>query len=227
MTNIYARSRRLLAPLATAALVAALAAGCGSTKSSGASSQANATDRAFVAQMIPHHEMAIQMAQSAQQHAQHPRIKTLAAGIITAQTSEIAQLKPIANKLGVTPDQMPTGTGGDQMTGDHMAIGATGSHMTPDAATLGLSMDQMGMSMNMAALDTARPFDRAFIDMMLPHHQGAIRMARAELAKGQNPQLQTIATAIITQQAKEIADMNSWRAAWYGHASPAGGVPAA
>jgi uncharacterized protein (DUF305 family) len=227
VSNIYPRTRRLLPPLATVALVAALAAGCGSTRSSGASSQANATDRAFVAQMIPHHEMAIQMAHSAERQGQHAQIKTLAAGIIAAQTREIAQLEPIVNSLGVIPDQVPTATGGDQISADDMGMGATGSHMTADARALGLSMDQMGMSMNTSALDTARPFDRAFVDMMIPHHQGAIRMARAELRRGQNPQLQTIATAIITQQAKEIADMNSWRAAWYGRASPAGGVPAA
>jgi len=221
MKKIHRRSRRLIAPVASAALVAALAAGCGSTTSSGAPSQANATDSAFVQQMIPHHEMAVQMARSAQQQAQHPQIKTLAGDIIAAQTREIAQLKPIARKIGVTPDQMPAG-------GDQMGMGATGgSHMNADASALGLSMDQMGMSMNMSALDTARPFDRAFVDMMIPHHQGAIRMARAELAKGRNPQLRTIATAIIAQQTKEITDMNSWRAAWYGQASPAGAVPAA
>jgi uncharacterized protein (DUF305 family) len=222
MDKTHTRHRRLLAPLAGAALIAALAAGCGSAKPSGPSSQANATDRAFVAQMIPHHEMAIQMAHSAQQQGQHAQTKTLAGDIIAAQTREIAQLTKLANSIGVTPDQMPTGAS----SGDHMAMGATGSHMSSDASVLGLSMDQMGMSMNMSALDTARPFDRAFVDMMIPHHQGAIRMARAELGKGQNPQLQTIATAIITQQTKEIGGMNSWRAAWYGQTSPAGGVPA-
>ena len=43
--------------------------------------------------------------------------------------------------------------------------------------------------MKMGALKDAKPFDRAFIDEMIPHHQGAIRMARAELAKGSDPEL--------------------------------------
>lgn len=83
------------------------------------------------------------------------------------------------------------------------------------------------MSMNMSSLDTAKPFDRAFIDMMIPHHQGAIRMSRAELAKGSDPQLQTIAKGIITAQTNEITEMNSWRSKWFGAPSPAGGVPTA
>lgn len=36
---------------------------------------------------------------------------------------------------------------------------------------------QLGMAGDMSALDGAQPFDRAFIDAMVPHHQGAIRMA--------------------------------------------------
>jgi uncharacterized protein (DUF305 family) len=62
---------------------------------------------------------------------------------------------------------------------------------------------------------------------MIPHHQGAIRMARAELAKGTNTKLRSIARGIITAQAAEIRQMNSWRKAWYGTTSPAGGVPKA
>jgi len=37
----------------------------------------------------------------------------------------------------------------------------------------------------MIHLEEAIPFDRAFIDAMIPHHQGAIRMARLELARVQ------------------------------------------
>jgi uncharacterized protein (DUF305 family) len=211
MIGTHMRVRRLLGPLVLAALVTALAVGCGST--SKVSSPANAADSAFVQQMIPHHEMAVQMAQSAQIRGQHSQIKTLASSIIVAQSREIAEMKPIAQRLTVVPDQMPSG--------------GMSAHMGGDASALGLSMDQMGMSMNMSSLNTARPFDPAFIDMMIPHHQGAIRMARAELAKGINPQLRTIATGIIAAQAKEIGQLNAWRTSWYGQASSAGGVPTA
>ncbi len=81
--------------------------------------------------------------------------------------------------------------------------------------------------MDMKALMGAKPLDRAFFDMMIPHHQGAIRMARSELARGSDPKLKAIAKAIVAAQTKEIKQMNSWRAQWYGAPSPAGGVPRA
>ncbi|QNA85490.1 DUF305 domain-containing protein [Sphingomonas sp. So64.6b] len=50
--------------------------------------------------------------------------------------------------------------------------------------------------------------DRDFAAMMIPHHQGAIDMAIAELRHGRNPQLKRIAQEIIIEQQQEIAAMN-------------------
>jgi hypothetical protein len=49
--------------------------------------------------------------------------------------------------------------------------------------------------------------DRDFSAMMIPHHQGAIDMAQAELRHGQNEQLRRIAQEIIVEQQQEIAAM--------------------
>ncbi len=215
-------SRQATTMVAVLALVALLAAGCGSsstTKTTG-SAAANAVDQAFVEQMIPHHEMAVQMAQTADTRGQHPQIAALSKNITATQTAEIARLTTIAAQLGVKPDAMPSSS----MQNINMA---SSGHMSVAAHTLGIPAAQMGMSMNMSSLDTAQPFDRAFIDMMIPHHQGAIRMALAELNGGRDPQLKTIATGIIAAQTKEINEMNTWRTSWYGAPSPAGGVPSA
>jgi uncharacterized protein (DUF305 family) len=193
----------------TALAVTALAAGTAATPAARAATKANATDRAFVREMVPHHEMAVEMAKMADMQGQHAELKTAAAAIVTDQTKEISTLKRIARRLGVTPVKMPSGH--DQMM--------------RDAETLGLTMDEMGMSMDMDMLDGAKPFDREFIDMMITHHQGAIRMARAERAKGKDAHLRQIARAIITAQANEIRQMNAWRKLWYGATSPSGGVP--
>ena len=50
--------------------------------------------------------------------------------------------------------------------------------------------------------------DRYFVAMMIPHHQGAIDMAVAELRYGRNPQLKRIAQEIIVDQQQEIAVMD-------------------
>jgi hypothetical protein len=72
---------------------------------------------------------------------------------------------------------------------------------------------------------SATATDRAFAAEMIGHHEGAIRMARLELAEGKDPEMRTLAKAIIAAQATEIEQMNAWRRDWYGAASPAGGVP--
>ena len=179
-----------------------------------AQAAATATDRAFVREMIPHHEMATEMADMAKSDGGHARIRALGAKIVRDQTAEIKTLRRIARTLGVTPATMPEG-------------GKMSSQMEADLQTLRVSERRSGMSMGMAELHEARSFDRKFIDMMISHHAGAIRMARAELARGTDSRLRRIARAVVSAQAKEIREMNGWRKSWYGRTSPSGGVPGA
>ena len=72
----------------------------------------------------------------------------------------------------------------------------------------------------MTELAASQPFDKAFIDAMVPHHQGAIVMATQLLETGTSPELQTMARAMVKAQTAEIAQMKKWRAEWYGAASP-------
>jgi uncharacterized protein (DUF305 family) len=76
---------------------------------------------------------------------------------------------------------------------------------------MGMGQSEMGMNTDMPMLRRAKPFDRAFIDQMVPHHQGAITMARKELANGSQPALREMAQHMIDAQTKEIAQMHEWR----------------
>jgi uncharacterized protein (DUF305 family) len=214
MSHRFTRAASLAAAVALAIPASAGVVSAIAAPTQAAKGTANATDRAFVREMIPHHQMAVEMAKMAKMNGDHAKIRTLAGKIITAQNGEISTLTTIAKSLGVTPAKMLTN---GQMSAQTMR----------DLDTLGVTMSQSGMMMNMSDLDGAKPFDRKFIDMMIPHHQGAIRMARAELAKGKNTKLRSVARGIVSAQAKEIRQMNSWRKAWYGKTSPAGGVPKA
>jgi uncharacterized protein (DUF305 family) len=61
------------------------------------------------------------------------------------------------------------------------------------------------------------PFDRAFIDAMVPHHRSAIEMAKvAQRAGLSSPELNGIALNIIDSQQQEIDRMLAWREKWYG-----------
>jgi uncharacterized protein (DUF305 family) len=168
--------------LAVLAATAALAvAGCGDDDaSSSESSSGNGVDRAFVADMIPHHESAIEMAKIAQQRGESAFVKELADDIATSQSNEIATMRREDEALelaGVKP------------------------------GSLGVPGHMMGMDDDPATLKSADPFDEAFIKMMIPHHEGAIEMAKVELAKGEDPELKALAQDITDAQQREISDM--------------------
>ena len=72
-----------------------------------------------------------------------------------------------------------------------------------------LAENEAAMSKMMAAMAVkpAGDVDKDFVATMVPHHQGAIEMAQAELRHGHNEQLRRIAQEIIVDQTQEIAAM--------------------
>jgi uncharacterized protein (DUF305 family) len=58
--------------------------------------------------------------------------------------------------------------------------------------------------------------DSHFIEQMIPHHEGAIEMAKLALEKSKRPEMLSLAKNIITAQEKEIVDMKAWYKDWYG-----------
>ncbi len=68
-------------------------------------------------------------------------------------------------------------------------------------------------SMNLGVADAE--YDLRFIDAMIPHHEGAIAMAKDALTKSSRKEMKNLAQAIITAQKKEIAEMKKWRSSWY------------
>lgn len=162
------------------AVGALFVAGCGDTNSPKNGATGNPVDRAFVAGMLPHHQSAVQMATIATQRGQSAFVKQLAQNIVRTQNREIAVMRSADRTLAA-------------------ADVAKGS--------LGVPEHMMGMSGDVASLNTANPFDPAFLKMMIPHHEGALVMARAELAKGADPKLKGLAQNIITGQQSELAAM--------------------
>jgi uncharacterized protein (DUF305 family) len=65
--------------------------------------------------------------------------------------------------------------------------------------------------------------DQHFIVQMIPHHEGAIDMARLALERSTRAEVRTLAENIIAAQTKEIRDMSAWYAEWFGSAPPSGG----
>ena len=69
------------------------------------------------------------------------------------------------------------------------------------------AMDKMHKSMTKPMMGMP---DHDFAMMMLPHHQGAVDMAKIELKYGTDPKLRKMAQQIVTSQQKEIQELQAW-----------------
>jgi hypothetical protein len=86
---------------------------------------------------------------------------------------------------------------------------AASASFAQDATAAFKAENDAAMDKMMAGM-SVRPsgdIDRDFVEMMIPHHQGAIEMAESELRHGKNEQLRRIAQEIIVDQQQEIAAM--------------------
>jgi uncharacterized protein (DUF305 family) len=147
------------------------------------------SDERFIDAMVPHHQGAIEMAKVALKHAEHEEIKELSHNIISSQQAEIEELKSIKKEEFGT-SQVPMEMSQEQMRG-------------------------MGMMMDPQELADKEPFDKAFIDAMIPHHQSAIYMAQVAHEKSHNPHIKELAEHIMSAQQAEIEHMTHWRQQWY------------
>ena len=147
------------------------------------------SDERFIDAMVPHHQGAIAMARVALKNAEHDEIIELSENIVSTQQAEIKDLKSIKQEEFGT-SEVPMEMSPQQMRG-------------------------MGVMMDPQELANREPFDRAFIDAMIPHHQSAIEMAEVASEKSENPRIKELAENIISAQQTEIEQMKQWRREWY------------
>jgi uncharacterized protein (DUF305 family) len=69
-------------------------------------------------------------------------------------------------------------------------------------------------------MDMMAEVDRVFIEMMIPHHQGANEMAEMALQRAESPEVRELAQSIIDEQTREIEQMRTWYRQWYGMEVP-------
>ncbi len=101
-----------------------------------------------------------------------------------------------------------------------------GMHQMPDGSMMmdvnnqmhtSMTMDSMMEAMTASLKDkTGQEFDSAFLEEMIPHHQGAIEMAQMVLKTSKKPELIKLANDIISAQQKEINMMRDWQRQWFG-----------
>ena len=109
-----------------------------------------------------------------------------------------------------------------------LTVGAGGAYALTkrsDTSVSNNAMDHASMAMNSASADkmadglegkTGDDFDKAFIEMMIEHHEGAVEMANQARQNAKHSEIKAMAEDIISVQTREIAQMKSWQQQW-GH----------
>lgn len=150
-------------------------------------------DLQFIDTMTHHHQGALDMAKMALGKTTNPELKKFAQKIIDDQTKEIGQLKEWRDKW---------------FAGKPMAINIEMPGMMD-------SMKMMsGDGMKKMEAATGKDFDVMFLNMMTPHHAGAVTMAKEALTKAEHAEVKTLANQIIKAQEAEIKMMAHWKAKW-------------
>lgn len=143
-------------------------------------------DLQFIDTMILHQQGATEMATLAGSRLQNEKLKELARNIPSNQKREIGLMK--AWRKEWYPGALPA---------ENMLMPGMGGAM-------------MDMA-NMKNAPSGPAFDAMFIDMMIPHHQGAVQMGENALAKAGRPELKELAKKIIDAQTREIEEMKKLR----------------
>jgi len=148
-------------------------------------------DLMFIDAMVAHHQGAIAMAQPADSNAMHPELKDFAHKVVDDQSREVALMTQWRDQW------------------------FPGRPKTPNILDMpGMSKTMMDISpMHMEKM-TGAAFDKMFVDMMIPHHEGAVTMAKDALARSQRPEIRELAQRIIDAQQGEIEMMNRWKSEW-------------
>lgn len=148
----------------------------------------NDADIMFAQMMIPHHQQAVEMSEMLLAKEGIPaQVVEFAQGVIDAQGPEIDRMNAMLEAWGQQP---VTDSGGM----DHGEMGGMSGMMSQE---------------DMTALEKAQGTEaaRLYLEQMTAHHEGAVDMARDEVADGQNPHAITLAEQVINDQEAEIAQM--------------------
>lgn len=140
----------------------------------------------FLYEMVPHHKAAIQMSQSVLEFSQNPKIRKLAEAIIHEQTIGIEKMQGLLAGIKDYP------------------------HINKEKEALYLQASRDIQKQMVQELDAVQPsghVDKDFLEGMLPHHEGAVKLATNILKHTDHDLLKKIAQHIVASQNRQMKQM--------------------
>lgn len=147
-------------------------------------------DKDFAEMMVIHHQGAVDMAKAELAFGKDTVIRNMASSILSAQKSEIAKMQAIISSLPKVQSVTHMDRANDPLMKSMNGM-MDASHNTPMSGDV----------------------DRDFVTMMIPHHEGAVEMAKVQVRQGRNAALKKMAQQMIDDQTREIGQFRQWLSA--------------
>jgi uncharacterized protein (DUF305 family) len=154
----------------------------------------DAFDEAYIADMLAHHEGAVNMAEQAAAVTAHDEIRTLAINIMQTQTTEMMEMRTWQKDWGYK-------------------VTTSGGHNSHSGGGMDMSGDMVEMQNTLQGL-TGETYDKEFLKQMILHHEQAVEMSRSAATNAKHQEIKDLASAVITAQTTEIEQMRQWQKEW-------------
>lgn len=154
----------------------------------------DAFDEAYIADMLAHHEGALNMSENAGAFAVHDEIRTLTGNIIQTQSAEVMKMREWQKEWGYK----------ETMSGGHNSHGGGGMDM---------SGDMVEMQNRLQGL-RGEEYDKEFLKQMILHHEQAIEMSQYAATNAKHQEIKDLASSVMSEQKTEIDQMKQWQQEW-------------
>ncbi len=164
---------------AAAALIVLGLVGCGGNSDERAE-QPPRVDDAFVVRLLAQQQAGAEVVRAAGERVEEPAVKRLVARMERVREPRVAELATANQRV----------------------------RNREELADLGVSAEQAAEDIGPDALDGVEPVTPAFLALMTRHDEGTIALARAQIERGQRPELKTLARRVLTESMRELADIS-------------------
>jgi uncharacterized protein (DUF305 family) len=153
-------------------------------------------DRQFIDLLASHHRDSIAMLELATNRSEHSELRGFASEGIPSRTADVATLR------------------------DWRAKWYGHGEIPPSAARIQLpDMPEhvvVPIALEIERLKSAKPFDKGFIEVLLPHHQVAIDAAKVASLRATHGEVKALAKTTVERHEKEVDQLKAWYTRWYG-----------
>lgn len=154
----------------------------------------DAFDEAYIADMLAHHEGALNMSENAGAFAVHDEIRTLTGNIIQTQSAEVMKMRTWQKEWGYK----------ETMSGGHMSHSGGGMDMGGDMVEMQNKLQGL----------TGEAYDKEFLKQMIIHHEQAIEMSQYAETNAKHQEIKDLASSVMSEQKTEIDQMKQWQKDW-------------